>query len=39
MMNTAPKIDTREMVLKLRWNIWGIGRPRGADPVGRKQTP
>ena len=37
MKNTAPKIDTREMVLKLRWNIWGIGRPHAQS--GRKQTP
>jgi hypothetical protein len=26
-MKTAPKIVTLEMVLKLRWKIWGISLP------------
>src|SRR4051812_15380490 len=29
MANTAPKIVTFEMVLVLRWKIWGIGDRRG----------
>jgi hypothetical protein len=37
-MNTAPKILTREMVLKLRWKICGIGGPSDVRRANRGQS-